>query len=85
MKNVHQTLAAFTLWPDCVNDIVSLLSFVYDNTMKARDGDEPFRRMLSQYVGYEMDCMMEAVAFRDLVEQDRDFLDDFCSQVRKRI
>jgi len=85
LKNVHQTLSAFTLWPDCVGDIVSLLSFIYDSTIKARNGDEPMRRMLSQYVGYEMDRMVEAAAFRDLLERDRDFLDDFCFQVRKRI
>lgn len=85
LKNLHQTLAAFTLWPDCVDDIVTLLSFVYSNTITPGNGDEPIRSMLNQYVSYEMDKMVEATAFRDLLEKDRDFLDDFCSQVARRL
>ena len=85
MKNLHQTLVAFTLWPDCVDDIVTLLSFVYSNTITPGNGDEPIRSMLNQYVSYEMDKMVEATAFRDLLEKDRDFLDDFCSQVARRL
>ena len=36
--------------------------------------------MLNQYIGYEMKNMVEAAAFRDLLDKDRDVLDDFCSQ-----
>lgn len=31
LKNLHQTLAKFTLWPECVGDIVALARFMYDD------------------------------------------------------
>ena len=85
LKTLHQTLTAFTLWPDCVGDIIALIRFVYDNTLKAQHGDEPIRTMVKRYVSYEMDNMIKTAIFRDMLEADRDFLDDFCSQVEKRI
>lgn len=85
LKNLHQTLSIFTLWPECVGDVVALVKFVYSNTVPASNGDEPMRRMLSQYIGYEMQVILEATAFRNFLNNDRDFLDDFCSQVGRRI
>ena len=85
LRRLHQTLASFTVWPDCVGDVVELLTFIYGNTLPAHNGEEPMRIMLSQYVGFEMDKMLKAVAFRDLLQQNQDFLNDFCAQVIKRI
>ena len=48
LKNTHQTLAAFTLWLDCVCDIVSLLQLIYSNTLKPHGGDEPMRGILKE-------------------------------------
>ena len=41
--------------------------------------------MVKQYVSYEMDAMIDTAIFRDMLGADRDFLDDFCSQVDKSI
>lgn len=85
LKNLHQTLCIFTLWPECIVEVVALFEYVYSNTVPACNGDEPMRRMLSLYIGYEMQPLLEAAAFRDLLKKDQDLLDDFCSQVERRI
>lgn len=85
LKNLHQTLCIFTLGAESVHDVVALLAFVYNNTIPSCNGDEPIRRMLIQYVGYEMENMVEAAVFRNLLDKDRDFLEDFCSRVARRI
>ena len=85
LKNLHQALTSFTVRPDCVNDIVELLIYVYGNTKPDCNGKEPMREMLSQYTGFEMDKMLKAAAFRDLLQQNQDFLEDFCAQVLRRI
>lgn len=85
LQNLHQTLAAFTLWPECVDDVVTLLRFAYGHTSKPEGGSEPMRVMLSRYIGYEMDKLVDETPFRDLLEEDRDFLDDFCAHIKKRL
>jgi hypothetical protein len=39
------------------------------------------RSMLKQYIGCEMEVLVEAVDFRDLLEENRELLNDFCSMV----
>ena len=85
LKILHQTLAIFTLWPECVGDIVTLTRFVYDKTSEPVNGAEPMRSMLKQYIGCEMDVLVEAVDFRDFLEENRELLNDFCSMVGARI
>lgn len=85
LKNLHQTLSAFTLWPECVGDVIALLRFAYEYTSRPEVGQEPIRNLLNQYVTYEMDKMVETASFRDFLEESRDFLDDFCSHVKTRI
>lgn len=81
LQRLYQTLAIFTLWPECVGDIVALTRFVYDNTSKPVRGVEPMRGMLKRYFSCEPDVLLKAVAFRDLSEENRELLDDFYSLV----
>lgn len=85
MKVLHQTLSIFTLWPECLEDIVALVRFVYSETSKPAHGGEPMRSLLMRYISYEMDVLIGAVGFRDLLEENRDFLDNFCSYVKRRL
>lgn len=82
---LHETLSIFTLWPDCVGDVVALARYVYNETVRPAHGSERMRSLLKRYIGYEMDVLIEAVGFRDLLEENRDFLDDFCSIVKVRL
>jgi hypothetical protein len=41
LKLLHQTLAIFTPWPECVGDIVTLIRFIYKNTARPQSGEEP--------------------------------------------
>ena len=84
LKNLHQTLTKFTLWPECVGDIVALARFVYNQTSEPVDGAEPIRSMLKRYIGYEMDVLVEDTGFRDLLGENRELLNDFCSMVGER-
>lgn len=85
LKTPYQTLAIFNLWPECIGDIINLTRFVYDKTSEPVNGAEPMRSMLKQYIGREMDVLVEAVDFRDLLEENRELLNDFCSMVGARI
>ncbi len=85
LKSLHQTLAIFTLWPECVGDISASARFVYNQTSEPVDGAEPMRSMLKRYIGYEMDVLVGAAGFRDLLEENRELLNDFCSMVEQRI
>ena len=85
LKILHQTLAIFNLWPECVGDIVTLTRFVYDKTSEPVNEAEPMRSMLKQYTGCEMDVLIKAIDFRDLLEKNRELLNDFCSTMGARI
>ena len=85
LKNLHETLWSFNLWSPCIGDVVALLRFAYQNTSRPPNGDESMRTMLNQYVTYEMEKIVEAASFRTLLEEIKDFLDDFCSAVKRRI
>ena len=85
LRYLHQTLAGFTLWPESVGDIVVLARFVYDNTSVPLNGVEPMRDMLKRYICYEMDVLVGAADFKDLLEEDKELLHDFCSMVGERI
>ena len=76
LKTLHQTLAIFNLWPECVVDIVTLTRFVYDKTSELVNRAEPMRSMLKQYIGCEMEVLVEAVDFRDLLEENRELLNE---------
>lgn len=85
LRYLHQTLAGFTLWPESVGDIVLLARFVYDNTSVPLNGVEPMRDMLKRYICYEMDVLVGASDFNNLLEENRELLHDFCSMVGERI
>lgn len=85
LRNLHQTLAAFTLWPEYVKDVVTLLRFTYGHTAQPQDGQEPMRSMLNKYITYEIDKMLGEDIFQDFLAESRDFLDDFCSDMKSRI
>ncbi len=85
LKNLHQTLEKFTLWPECVGDIVVLARFMYNPMAEPANEAESLRNILKRYIGYEMDVLIGAADFRDLLEENRELLDDVCSMVRERI
>ncbi|KAL8850911.1 MAG: hypothetical protein Q9221_004166 [Calogaya cf. arnoldii] len=84
LKNLHQTLAKFTLWPECVGDIVALARFMYNPMFEPVNEAESMRSILKRYIGYEMDVLIRAADFRDLLEENRELLDDVCSMVGER-
>ena len=86
IQQLHQTLAIYTLYPERVGDIVELLRYVYANTAEADDGTEELRAMLVHYVGYEMDILVKAPEFKELLlEEGGALLSDFMGMVEKRI
>lgn len=85
LRNLHQTLTDFTLWPECVKDVVTLLRSAYGHTARPKDGQEPMRSMLNQYITYEIDKMLGEASFQVFLVESRDFLDDFSSYMKSRI
>ena len=88
LDELHATLANFTLYPERTGDIIDLLQYVYANTnpREPREGVEDMRTLMTQYVGFEMDVLLENYEFRGIItENGGDLLADFITMVGKRI
>ena len=80
------TLAIFHLYRGRTGDVIDLLRYVYANTKKPEEGVEEMRTWVTQYVGYQMDILMEDPEFRDIIIEDGgDILEDFMTMVARRI
>jgi hypothetical protein len=62
---------------------------VYANTKAAKDeegkGGEEMRVMLKHYMGFEMDVLIRAELFGELLKENEELMDDFLEMVGKRI
>ena len=86
LENLHDTLALYTLYHERTRDIVDLLRYVYANTSEQPEGHKNMRKLLKDYVGYEMKILIESKEFKELVIDDGGpLLDDFVEMVIKRI
>ncbi|CAO1602573.1 hypothetical protein XANCAGTX0491_006181 [Xanthoria calcicola] len=86
LENLHASLAIYTLYKERTGDIVDLLRYVYANTSETVDDVEDLRTLLTLYMGYEMDTLMQDEDFRDLMVADGGpLLADFMRMVMKRI
>ncbi|KAI4226698.1 MAG: hypothetical protein L6R36_002953 [Xanthoria steineri] len=86
LENLHASLAIYTLYEERTGDIVDLLRYVYANTSETVDDVEDLRTLLTLYMGYEMDTLMQDEDFQDLmVTNGGPLLADFMRMVMKRI
>ena len=86
LEELHATLAIYTLYLVRTGDIIALLRYVYRNTGQSNGGKEKLRKMLTAYIGYEMDTLMKDEDFRDLmIEDGGPLLGDFLTMVGERI
>ena len=86
LEELHAVLAVFELHLERTIDVLDLLHYVYDNTVSPLHGEEPLRRLMSDYVSFEMDTLMLDGRFCDLILVDGgDMLADFMSSVAARI
>ena len=86
LEELHATLVVYTLYNIRTGDIIELLRYVYANTCKPQEGVDNMRSMITQYVGYEMDVLMEAAEFGEVMIKDGgDLLRDFMKAVSTRI
>ncbi len=86
LEELHATLAIYTLYPRRTGDIIALLRYVYGNTGQSNGGEEELRQVLTAYIGYEMDTLMDDEDFRDLmIEDGGPLLGEFMTMVGRRI
>ena len=94
LDEIHAVLAVFTLYPNRTADIIGLLRYVYVNTCEPREGDEDMRALMTHYVGFEMEMLMEDPEFVDLIIEEgndltigdrKDLLRDFMKMIAERI
>ena len=76
-QKLHHTLAIYTLYPERVGDITTLLKYVYANTTETIDGTDDIRTMLAHYVGTEMDTLIKYGEIKDLMLENGEMLGDF--------
>ena len=74
---LHHTLSIFTLFPERIGDIMTLLKYVYANTAEAVDGNGDIRPMLAHYIGCEMEMLAKDGEIKDLMLDNGDMLGDF--------
>ena len=85
-EQLQLTLTDFHLYPERTGDIIGLLRYIYDNTGESAAGIEDLRTLLTAYMSYEMDTLMEDEEFKELMFFDGGaLLGDFMSVVKKRI
>ena len=81
LEELHATLAIYTLYLVRTGDIIALLRYAYKD-----EGKEELREMLTAYIGYEMDTLINQGDFKDLMIKDRGpLLGDFITMVGRRI
>ncbi|KAI4232082.1 MAG: hypothetical protein L6R40_007515 [Gallowayella cf. fulva] len=86
LEELHDTLATYTLYRGRIGDILALLRYVYANTGRSARGGEDLRMLLRDYLGYEMNVLMEDGEFSVLmIEDGGPLLEDFIEMVAKRI
>lgn len=84
-EELHDTLSRYTLHRHRTGDIVTLLRYVYGNTLPDRSGED-LRTLLTDYVSYEMSMLMKDERFNELIiEEGGAFLADFLKVVALRI
>lgn len=85
LEQLHDTLSKYTLYRQRTGDIVSLLRYVYANTLPDRSGED-LRTLLIDFVSYEMSMLMQDEAFNELIIEDGgSLLADFMKMVALRI
>ena len=86
LEELHATLAAYTLYPERTGDILDLLRYFYPNASESWEGLEDMRAVMMQYVGYEMETLIECEGFKKLIiENGGELLGDFMTIVKRRI
>ena len=85
LLKLHHTLSIFTLFPERVWDIMTLLKYVYANTAEAVDGNEDIRTMLAHYIGCEMETLIKDGEIKDLMLDNGDMLGDFLKMFASRV
>lgn len=84
LSYLHQTLAAFILYPERVGDIVALLSYTFDDNTANEDNEE-LRVLVMKFLELEMDVLLAADEFRELLMVNAALLGKFLDLVQKRI
>lgn len=77
LQKLYHTLAIYTLYPERVGDITSLLKYVYANTAETKDGLEDIRTLLAHYIGTEMGTLIRDGENKDLMMENGEMLGDF--------
>ena len=77
LEELHATLAAYRLYQKRTGDIIALLEYVYGGICKREKSDEGMRELMTQYVGREMDILVDDKEFKDLLEDGGPLLSDF--------
>ena len=85
LKKLQQTLAIYTLYPSRVEDILSLLKYVYAETAPTKPNQDDIRTMLMHYIGTEMEVLEANGDIKDLFAEDHEMLGDFLAMFAQRV
>ena len=85
LRKLHNTLSIFTLFPERVGDITTLLKYVYANTAETVDDTMDIRTMLAHYIGSEMEMLIKNGEIKDLMLDYGDMLGDFLKMLAVEI
>ena len=86
MEDLHAVLAVYTLHKECTGDIMSLLQYIYAETLEAKEGVDDLRTLMTQYIEIEVGTLIKDEGLGDLMIEDGGcMLADFLKVMRKRL
>ena len=86
LEELHATLAKFTLYPQRVKDVITLLRYVYSNAPEQKNATEDMRTLMKEYVECELDTILKDDGLAGyLMGTEGAILGDIFKIVRKRL
>lgn len=81
LHRLHRTLLHFTIFPERIPDLVTLVETIYDNTLD----EDPARTVLARFFGCVVEHVRECEAFRALLRRAGEFSDDLIREMANRL
>ena len=84
-RKLHQTLKHYTLYPQRVGDIITLIEHSYQNTSELEYEKEPLRSLIAHYTASNFKLLVQSQAFQDVLAKGGSFVKDVSQRVADRL
>lgn len=85
LNKLHETLCVFTLYKERVGDIVTLMRYIYANTVQRLPSDDPLRSLVIHYAACVVEKLVSRSEFRALLEEPGELASDLVVKMINRL